>query len=135
MPARYLLDPNTVSYAISGNPPPVRDRLKATPRTDVALSVFTQAELLYGLARKPNATGIRARVEKFLQSSEFLPWDSAAAESHGQLRAAQERKGRPLSHEDLTIASHALSLSFTLVTRGQAFSNGDGLKTENWTIR
>jgi len=132
MPARYLLDTNTVSYSIKGIPPAVRARLKAIPRADVAISVFTQAELLYGLARKPLATRIREDVEAFLLDIEILPWDSSAAVSYGKLRAAQERKGRPLSHEDLMIAAHALSLGLTLVTRDQAFSFVDGLKIEDW---
>lgn len=134
MAVRWLLDTNTVSYAIEGEPRPVRDRLKAVQRADVGFSVFTQAELLYGLARKPLARGIRVDVEAFLRNFEILVWDSAAAASYGQLRVAQERKGRPLSHEDLMIAAHALSLGLTLVTRDQVFSYVDGLKTEDWTV-
>jgi tRNA(fMet)-specific endonuclease VapC len=49
------------------------------------------------------------------------------------LRAEQERKGQPLSTEDLMIAAHALSLGLTLVTHDAAFSSIDGLKTEDWT--
>jgi tRNA(fMet)-specific endonuclease VapC len=63
-----------------------------------------------------------------------LSWDSAAARAYGLLRASQERKGRPLSVEDLMIAAHALSLGLTLVTNDKAFSFVDGLKTEDWTI-
>jgi len=51
------------------------------------------------------------------------------------LRAEQERKGQPLSTEDLMIAAHALSLGLTLVTHDAAFSSIDGLKTEDWTAR
>jgi tRNA(fMet)-specific endonuclease VapC len=50
------------------------------------------------------------------------------------LRANQERKGRPLSVEDLMIAAHALALGLTLVTHDQVFSFVDGLKTEDWTV-
>jgi tRNA(fMet)-specific endonuclease VapC len=134
MAVRYMLDTNTVSYAIKGDPRPVRDRLKAVPKAHVALSVFTQAELLYGLARKPHARRIRIEVEAFLRDLEILPWNSAAAASYGEVRAAQERKGRTLSHEDLMIASHALALGLTLATSDRAFSFVDGLKTEDWTI-
>jgi tRNA(fMet)-specific endonuclease VapC len=63
-----------------------------------------------------------------------LPWDSAAARSYGPLRAEQERKGRPLSLEDLMIAAHALSLGLVLITNDQAFRFVEGLKTEDWTI-
>jgi tRNA(fMet)-specific endonuclease VapC len=133
MPARYLLDTNTISYSIKGDPQAVRDRLKAVPKALVAISVFTEAELLYGLARKPLATRVRKEVEAFLRDMEILAWDSSAAASYGELRAAQERKGRPLSHEDLMIASHALSSGLTLVTHDAVFSFVDGLRTEDWT--
>jgi tRNA(fMet)-specific endonuclease VapC len=50
------------------------------------------------------------------------------------LRAEQERKGKPLSSEDLMIAAHALSLGLTLVTHDAAFSFVDGLRNEDWTV-
>lgn len=134
MPARYLLDTNTVSYAIKGEPRMVRSRLKSIAKSEVALSVFTEAELLYGLASKPYATQLRHDVEGFLRSFQILPWTSAVAASYGELRAAQKRKGRPLSHEDLMIAAHALALGSTLVTRDASFKLVDGLKTEDWTV-
>jgi tRNA(fMet)-specific endonuclease VapC len=134
MAIRYLLDTNTISYAIKGDPAQVRVRLKALRKSVVALSVFSQAELLYGLARKPVSTRLRDAVEGFLWNFEVLPWDSAAAISYGDLRAGQERKGRPLSHEDLMIAAHALSLGLTLVTHDHVFAFVDGLRTEDWTV-
>jgi tRNA(fMet)-specific endonuclease VapC len=134
MCARYLLDTNTVSYAIKGSPVAVRSKLKALSRQDFALSAFTQAELFYGLARKPDAIRLRIAVEGFLRDSQVLAWDSEAAFAYGQLRAAQERKGRRLSHEDLMIAAHALALGLILVTSDQVFSFVDGMKTEDWTV-
>jgi tRNA(fMet)-specific endonuclease VapC len=134
MTVRYLLDTNTVSYAITGDLRPVRNRLGSLPNRLVALSAFTQAELLYGLARKPQALELRSNVEKFLADFQVMAWDSSAASSYGELRAAQERKGRRLSHEDLMIAAHASSLGVTLVTHDGVFSFVDGLKTEDWAI-
>jgi tRNA(fMet)-specific endonuclease VapC len=131
---RYLLDTNTVSYAIQGRSHSLRTRLAASPLGEMVISVFTQAELLYGLARKPQAVKLRGEVEKFLRDLQILPWDSEAAIAYGDLRAAQEKKGRTLSHEDMMIASHALSLRLTLVTHDQVFSFVDGLKTEDWTV-
>jgi tRNA(fMet)-specific endonuclease VapC len=100
----------------------------------VGLSAFTQAELLYGLARKPQAIDLRIEVDKFLRRFQILPWDSIAAAAYGDLRPAQARKGRRLSHEDLMIAAHALALGLTLVTHDQVFGFVSGLKTEDWTI-
>jgi tRNA(fMet)-specific endonuclease VapC len=63
-----------------------------------------------------------------------LPWDSVAAQAYGLLRAEQERKGRPLSAEDLMIAAHALSLDLVLITDDEAFRFVEGLKTRDWTV-
>ncbi|HME56766.1 MAG TPA: type II toxin-antitoxin system VapC family toxin [Terracidiphilus sp.] len=130
----YLLDTNTVSYYIAGNPPKVRERLDSVGLQKTAISTITEAELRYGVARNPNAARRRASVESFLRNASIQPWDSAAARAYGLLRAEQERKGRPLSTEDLMIAAHALSLGLTLVTNDSAFSFVDGLKNEDWTV-
>lgn len=45
----------------------------------------------------------------------MLPWDEAATEHYGDLRAGLERRGKPLSAMDLLIAAHARSCSATLV--------------------
>jgi tRNA(fMet)-specific endonuclease VapC len=129
----YLLDTNTVSYYIAGNPLEVRRRMDSVGRSAIAVSAITEAELRYSVARIPGALRRRASVKSFLNGASILPWDSAAAYSYGELRAAQERKGRPLSVEDLMIAAHALALDLTLVTRDQVFAFVDGLKTEDWT--
>ena len=129
----YLLDTNTVSYFIADNPSQVREKLKKVGFDSTAVSTITEAELRYGVARNPNAIRRRISVESFLSDAMILSWDSAAAGAYGQLRSEQERKGLPLSVEDLMIAAHALSLGLTLVTHDNAFSFVDGLKTEDWT--
>jgi tRNA(fMet)-specific endonuclease VapC len=134
MTAAYLLDTNTVSYHIANQPSQVRRKLDAVGLSAVAISAVTEAELRYGVARNPGAMRRRASVESFLANAAILPWDSVAAQAYGLLRAEQERKGRPLSAEDLMIAAHALSLGLVLITNDQAFRFVDGLKTEDWTV-
>ena len=133
MPTRFLLDTNTISYAIRGQFPAIRKRLVSTPNREITLSVFTQAELMYGLARNVDSVELRKAVMQFLQEFRVIAWDSDAATAYGALRAAQERKEQRLSQEDLMIASHALSQALILVTNDPAFSFVDGLKTEDWT--
>jgi tRNA(fMet)-specific endonuclease VapC len=49
------------------------------------------------------------------------------------LRAALERKGRPIGSLDTLIAAHALALGATLVTNDVgAFGRVPGLRVENW---
>jgi tRNA(fMet)-specific endonuclease VapC len=134
MTAAYLLDTNTVSYHIANHPPQVRRKLESVGGSAIAVSVVTEAELRYGVARNPGAMRRRASVESFLANAEIFPWDSAGAQAYGQLRAEQERKGRSLSVEDLMIAAHALSLGLVLITNDRAFRFVEGLKTEDWTL-
>ncbi|HWE87209.1 MAG TPA: type II toxin-antitoxin system VapC family toxin [Terracidiphilus sp.] len=133
MTLRYLLDTNTVSYSIQGKFLLVRAKLDSIPADEIGLSCFTLAELVYGLARPPGALRLRLEVEGFLKSFQILPWDASAATIYGEVRAEQERKGRRVSHEDLMLASHALSLGLTLVTHDRAFSFIDGLRIQDWT--
>lgn len=134
MPAQYLLDTNIASYIIKGNFPAVRRRLLRVPMAQVFISSITEAELLYGVARKSGATTLQRIVEEFLLRITVLPWDSTAARQYGELRAQLESAGRPMGNLDLMIAAHALATGTILVTNDRAFTQIRKLKTEDWTI-
>jgi tRNA(fMet)-specific endonuclease VapC len=129
----YLLDTNTVSYAIKGNIPSVRLRLAQVPIAQVYISSITEAELRYGAARRPEASKLQQIIEEFLVRVTILPWDSRAAQEYGLLRAALERSGQPIGNLDLMIAAHALAAGAVLVTNDRVFARIKKLKTENWT--
>jgi len=132
MTTRYLLDTNTVSYAIRGNPGAVRRRLRSVPLTQLAVSAVTEGELRYGVARRVDASRLRGLVDDFLLMVTVEPWDSEAAQQYGLTRAALEREVHPIGNVDIMIGSHALALGAILVTNDQAFKYIRGLKTENW---
>ena len=134
MHARYLLDTNIVSYLLKEQIPEVHRRISKMDPDSLVISSVTEAEVFYGVANRPGAIRLRNAAEGFFATATVLGWDSAAARTYGQLRADQERKGRPLSVEDLMIAAHALALGLTLVTHDQVFAYVDGLKTEDWTV-
>ena len=133
MPDLYLLDTNTASYIIKGNFPLVRKRLVKVPMAQVAISVVTEAELLFGIARRPEATRLRVAVEEFLLRVDVLSWDSAAARSYAEIRAALERQGTMLGNLDLMIAAQAVTAPAALVTNDRGFRRVKGLKIEDWT--
>ncbi len=133
MPGLYLLDTNTVSYVLKGNPPRVRARLAKLPMSEVAISVVTEAELRFGVARKPEAKHLRIAVEEFLLRISVLPWDSDCAKYYAELRVAAERAGTPLGNLDLMIAAQALSADAVLITNDAALRRMKRLKTEDWT--
>lgn len=53
-PTRYMLDTTTVSHLLKKHPAVAR-RIVAVPITDLCISASTQGELLFGLAKRPNA--------------------------------------------------------------------------------
>jgi tRNA(fMet)-specific endonuclease VapC len=133
MPVRYLLDTNTVSYIIKGNRPRVRERLLRVAMAEVGISVITEAELLFGLARRPEATKLKTVVEEFLLRVEVLPWDSAAAQQYARIRATLEGGGEPMGNLDLMIAAQALASGLVLVSSDAVFRRVKGLKIEDWS--
>ncbi len=133
MPVRYLLDTNTVSYIIKGNRSRVRERLLKVAMAEVGISVITEAELLFGLARRPDATQLKIVVEEFLLRVEILPWDSEAAQQYASIRAMLEASGQPMGNLDLMIAAQALASGTTLVTSDAVFRRVKGLKIEDWS--
>ena len=130
---RYLLDTNTVSYIIKGNRPRVRERLLRVAMAEVGISVITEAELLFGLARRPDATNLKTVVEEFLLRVEVLSWDSEAAQQYSKIRATLEGAGEPMGNLDLMIAAQALALDLVLVSSDAVFRRVRGLKIEDWT--
>ena len=132
MPVRYLLDTNTVSYIIKGNRPRVRERLLKVAMAEVGISVITEAELLFGVARRAEATQLKVVVEEFLLRVEVLPWNSDAAQQYANIRAVLESIGEPMGNLDLMIAAHALALGIVLVTNDAVFRRVKGLKIEDW---
>ena len=71
-----MLDTNTASYVIKGHPPEVRQRLAALPISSIVISAVTQAELLYGLARKGRPANLARVIREFVLRVPVLPWDS-----------------------------------------------------------
>ena len=133
MAVRYLLDTNTASYLIKGNFPRVRERLLKVPMAEVGISVVTEAELRFGVARRPEAATLQRVVEEFLLRVEVLPWNSEAAREYASIRAALEKDGEPMGNLDLMIATQALAAGVVLVTHDHVFRRLKGLKVEDWS--
>lgn len=133
MKVAFLLDTNIVSFALRGGEA-VKARLAATPRDKVAISVITEMELRYGLAKKPGATRTKAIVDAFLATMPVDNFPDTIADHYGRLRANLERQGTPLGPLDTIIAAHALALGCTLVTNNvREFNRVRGLRCQDWS--
>ena len=129
---RYMLDTNICIYLMKAHPPEVLARLLGLDYGDAVMSIITYAELRVGL--EPLGP-TRAQNEQALQlltrDIPVLPFDEAAAERYGVMRAAVRDRRRDAF--DRLIAAHAASLGLTLVTNNEAdFMDYPGLKIENW---
>ena len=130
----YLLDTNTVGDIVSGRSKAARLTMsQLIDHSLIAISAITEGELLYGLARKPEAIRLRTGVEAFLSAIQIRYWDSAAARAYGSLRARMAASGKSLSNMDLLIAAHPVAIDAILVTRDGAFSQIEALRpVVNW---
>ena len=130
----YMLDTNTASYIIKGEPAVIRERLRNVHMANVCVSTITEAELLRGIAKKPEAKRLPVAVKEFLLRVEILPWDSDAADAYAQLRTACENEGRSLGNMDMLIAAHSVAVGAVLVTNDKAFYNvKHHLILEDWS--
>jgi tRNA(fMet)-specific endonuclease VapC len=133
MAVRYLLDTNTVAFHIRQSSPQLRRRMRRISAAQLALSVVTEMEIRYGLARNPGLR-IAPLVESFFAGITILPLTSGVARAYAGTRAVLESAGTPIGPLDLMIGSHALALGATLITNNlREFRRIPGLRCEDWT--
>lgn len=124
-----MLDTNIASAIIKGKLDPT-DRLLGK---SCCISAVTHSELLYGVALLPKAVKLAKLVGAFLSFVQTAPWDEAAANRHGQLRAQLRLADVPIGDFDEMIAAHALSLGCVLVTDNtHHFGRIKDLQLESW---
>ena len=126
----YLLDTDVCVWVFRGRQPLI-SRVSAHAPDDLAIASMTEAELWYG-ARKGGRESNLVATGKFIGDiGTVLPFDSAAARIHAELRLAL--RATPISDNDLVIASTALASQQTLVTGNvREFSRVPGLEVESW---
>ena len=129
---RYMLDTNMVSHIIKAHAAVIK-RLLNVPMGALCISSITEAELRFGLAKRPEAKKLHLAVKELLLRVDVLPWDSANTARYGKLRAELELQGKTLAPLDLLIAAHSLTLNAVLVTNDSAFKQIAGLAIEDWT--
>lgn len=128
----YVLDTNTVSYAMRGQGG-VDVRLRSVSPVHVALPVVVVFELLAGVERSQQAVRRREQVERLAATVRILPLGVGEARVAAHLRATLEAAGTPIGPLDVLIAGIALAHGGVLVTRNvREFDRVPGLVVENW---
>ena len=133
---KYLLDTNVLSDFVHGEPA-VMARLRQEAPPQLAVSVITEMEVEYGLARNPN---LPSRVSKamrtLLSTISVLPFEREDARVAAQLRASLNSQGTPIGAYDLLLAACALRRGLKIVTHNaREFIRVGGLGLDDWHNR
>ncbi len=114
--------------------PGVVARLREEAPSRLAVSVITEIDVEYGLARKPDlAPCIREAMRALLDSITILPFEREDAREAAKLRARLNALGTPVGAYDLLLAACALRRGLILVTHNvREFARVGGLGLEDW---
>ena len=128
---RFMLDTDTVSYALRGQGEAGARILEHRP-SELCVSAITVAELRYGTARRKSSR-LDQLVDNFISNVAVAPFDETCAANFGRIASELTESGTPIGELDALIAAHAMALGVTLVTNNlKHFSRVPGLKLANW---
>jgi tRNA(fMet)-specific endonuclease VapC len=128
---KYLLDTNALTAWIKKDARFIA-RIQTQAPADLAISVMTEHEVLFGIARNP---GLRLRTvaEGMLKLLPRLVVGSQEVSLAAQIRADLKLLGLPIGPYDLLIAATALANGLVMVTHNtREFSRIEGLVVEDW---
>jgi tRNA(fMet)-specific endonuclease VapC len=129
---RYLLDTNILIAAMKGVER-VREKLEATPLSELVLSPVVLGELELGVEKSQHREKNAARLARIVDSLQLTPLDAEASRHYGAIRAELERLGMPIGANDYWIAAQARALGAIVVTDNMGeFKRVSGLVVENW---
>ncbi len=128
---RYLLDADTVSYALRGQGR-VGARILEHPPSELCVSSITLAELRFGAELKKSHK-LRRAIRQFVKEVSVVAFDESAAERFAEVASDLAESGTPIGAFDTLVAAQALALGLVVVTNNtRHFGRVAGLKVENW---
>ncbi len=130
---KYMLDTNICIFIIKNKPETVIRKFMEYDAGDICISAITYAELVHGVEKSAAREKNRIALTVFLSEIQIIPFDDAAAQAYGAVKAELQRRGTPIGPLDTLIAAHAKALKVVLVTNNtREFSRVDGLVVEDW---
>jgi tRNA(fMet)-specific endonuclease VapC len=132
---KYLLDTNVLSDFARGHPS-VMARLRREVPAELAVSVISELEVEYGLARNPALSPlVRETMRTLLNTITVLPFEHEDARVAAQLRANLNSQGTPIGAYDLLLAACGLRRGLRIVTHNaREFARIGGLGLEDWKM-
>ena len=103
---KYLLDTNTCIRVLNATgATTLVERWKAARPSQIRLCSVVKAELLFGAEKSSKREPVHQKLQIFFSRFKSMPFDDAAAQTYGVIRAALEKEGRPIGPNDMFIAS------------------------------
>lgn len=138
-----MLDTNICSYIIKHKPLNVREKFETLGMGECCISSITLAELKFWVAenkrhhaQSQNSGSVKINekvIDIFVNHLLVVDFDTAAANSYGEIRSLFKKEGIVISNLDLLIGSHATSLEIVLVSNNlKEFTHFPDLRLENW---
>ena len=119
---------------MNGSHPLLIQRILTTGPSGLAISSLSVGELCFGAARSSRPKANLARVHAFLTEISVLPFEQAAAERFGVVKAFLVSHGKRIGDIDVAIAATALVLERTVVTSDADFKRIPALRYEDWSV-
>ncbi|MCC6124692.1 MAG: type II toxin-antitoxin system VapC family toxin [Pirellulales bacterium] len=131
----YLLDTNAWISYLNSPASSVRDHLAKYSPQDIAICSVVKAELYFGAYNSTRCNANLALLTILFRGIQSYPFDDAAAEIYGRIRAELSKRGTPIGPNDLMISAIALTNRFVLVTHNASeFGKVPELQIEDWQI-
>jgi tRNA(fMet)-specific endonuclease VapC len=129
----YLLDTNACIRILNNSSAAVVARFGRESPATIRLCSVVKAELLYGARKSRRVAATLKSLDRFFDPIVSLPFDDAAADEYGVIRAQLERAGTPIGANDLMIAAIARHHDLTLVTNNlDEFCRIAALRIDDW---
>jgi len=130
----FCLDTNIWSYLLRQPNAALVGNMKNHTTAELCLTGLIRGELLFGAKRSSKSTELTSRIEQLLAPFTRLSFDTETAIHYAEIRLHLEKKGTPISPNDLIIAATARAAGATLVTANiREFRRIPDLKCEDWT--
>jgi tRNA(fMet)-specific endonuclease VapC len=131
----FCLDTNIWSYLLRTPNEALIRNLKKHTTAELCLTELIHAELLFGARMSSKSRALTQRIEQLLSPYARLPFGAEAAVHYAEIRTLLEKKGTPISPNDLIIAATARAANAVLVTANhREFSRIPDLECQDWTI-
>jgi len=131
---KYIIDSDILIYFLK-NHPKVVNKFAEAEADDIAVTIISYAELLFGAYNSLRIKENLSKIKSFLETMTIVNFDKPAADIFARLKSDLRKEGRTISDMDLIIASICIANQWTLITNNSKhFKRIRELKIENWSI-